>query len=85
MTFALGERKRGTDIVERLKAMAAMDLRAGPILAHTLDTAGEAANEIERLLAFLWTISRMKVMPDDTCNRINLAAAIEMAERALVR
>lgn len=38
-----------SDIVERLREVAAMDLRTGPILAHTLDTAKEAACEIERL------------------------------------
>ncbi len=37
------------DIVELLEAVAAMDLRTGPILAHTLDTAAEAAKTIKSL------------------------------------
>jgi len=40
-----------SDIVDRLRAVAAMDLRTGGFLAHTLDTAKEAADEIERLRA----------------------------------
>lgn len=38
-----------SNIVERLRAVAAMDLRTGGFLAHTLDTAKKAAAEIERL------------------------------------
>ena len=38
-----------SDVVERLRAVAAMDLRTGGFLAHTLDTAAEAAVLIERL------------------------------------
>ena len=38
-----------TDRLERLYAVAAMDLRTGGFLAHTMDTAKEAATEITRL------------------------------------
>jgi hypothetical protein len=51
-----------SDIVERLLAVAAMDLRTGPILAHTLDTAQEAAATIERLTAEL---ERLRDMIDN--------------------
>lgn len=36
-------------IVERLRAVAATNFLTGPILAHTMDTAREAADEIEKL------------------------------------
>ena len=38
-----------TDIVERLLAIANMDLRTGPFLAHTFDTAEQAAGDIKYL------------------------------------
>lgn len=39
------------ELVKRLHAIANMDLRTGPFLAHTFDTAAEAADKIPRLSA----------------------------------
>lgn len=38
---------------ERLRAIAAMNFRTGPILAHTLDTAREAADALDAQAARL--------------------------------
>ena len=37
------------ELIERLRQVANGDIRVGPFPAHTLDTAADAADEIERL------------------------------------
>ena len=56
-----------TDIVTRLKAVAAMDLRTGPILAHTLDTAQQAADDIEKMREALRKIVNLDKRHETNC------------------
>lgn len=48
------------DIVERLRQVSNMDLRTGAFLAHTFDTAAQAADTIERLRAALQEIANIE-------------------------
>ena len=69
-----------TDIVERLRAISLVDLRAGPILAHTLDTAREAADEIERLRAdnIDWARQNLQNVRNEVNRDVNKAMADEI-------
>ena len=68
-----------SDLVKRLQSYAKN--QGG---WHNIDdTCEEAAARIEELEAALRIISRMKVSFDDTINRITLAAAISIGEKAI--
>lgn len=62
------------NLVKRLRAVAGMDLRTGGFLAHTLDTAAMAADEIERL--------REKLEAEIKINHAMRAALVDMIDLA---
>lgn len=69
------------DIVERLLDVAAMDLRTGGFLAHTMDTAAMAAAEIKRLRSAL----QRQHIPEYTDPVAELRRVLKISQDALER